>query len=287
MGGKKLKQSFIARVAFIFLIGLPSFAFANYDKQCDISFQSYVSPSIAGCIFSAKKSGELSFKLLGRSVTSKKCFSAAGMGNEQINQFIEMIKGENFVGEKGLLFVREQGDFISGKLTTNSFPNEGLKFPQIKKDSGGSAKATLDTGVNIKLTVKNSAADERAIALKASKLAEQFDDGMPLTEIQMSVLRDYIQQRIEKHQKLDRIEAALIDDPDKNVYYMWGQIKRRCLKDDTIAWPHATAAKYGRCSRTQVSKIMNKLTKLGAVTRPQEGKRGANSGRAAIYRREI
>ena len=130
-------------------------------------------------------------------------------------------------------------------------------------------------------------ADEVAVALKAVELAGQFDNGRPLNELQMSVLRDYIQQRINKHQKLDRIEAALIDDPDKNVYYMWGQIKRRCLKDDTIAWPYATAAKYGRCSRTQVPKIMNKLMKLGAITRVQEGKRGANSGRAAIYRREI
>jgi hypothetical protein len=130
-------------------------------------------------------------------------------------------------------------------------------------------------------------ADEAAVALKAVGLAGQFDNGTPLTEIQISVLRYYIQQRIDKHQKLNRIEAALIDDPDKNVYYMWGQIKRRCLKDDTIAWPYATAAKYGRCSRTQVPKIMNKLMKLGAITRVQEGKRGANSGRAAIYRREI
>ena len=130
-------------------------------------------------------------------------------------------------------------------------------------------------------------ADEAAVALKAVGLAGQFDNGTPLTEIQISVLRDYIQQRIDKHQKLDRIEAALIDDPDKNVYYMWGQIKRRCLKDDTIAWPHATAAKYGRCSRTQVPKIMNKLMKIGAVTRVQKGARGENSGRAAIYRREI
>ena len=43
---------------------------------------------------------------------------------------------------------------------------------------------------------------------------------------------------------------------------MWGQIKRRCLKDHTITWPYATAAKYWRCSRTQVPKIMNKLMKL-------------------------
>ena len=27
--------------------------------------------------------------------------------------------------------------------------------------------------------------------------------------------------------------------------------------------------------------------KLGGVTRPQEGKRSANSGRVAIYRREV
>ena len=130
-------------------------------------------------------------------------------------------------------------------------------------------------------------ADEAAVASKAAELAEQFDNGTPLTKAQMTVLIDNIQQRIDKHQKLDRIEAVLIDDPDKNVYYMWGQIKRRCLKGDTIAWPHATAVKHGRCSKSQVTGIMNKLMKLGAITRPQEGKRGANSGRAAIYRREI
>ena len=103
----------------------------------------------------------------------------------------------------------------------------------------------------------------------------------------MSTDGQSIRQRINKHQMLDCIEAALIDDPDKNLCYVWGQIKRRCLKGDTIAWPHATAVKHGRCSKSQVTCIMNKLMKLGAVTRPQEGKHGANSGRTAISRREI
>ena len=103
----------------------------------------------------------------------------------------------------------------------------------------------------------------------------------------MTVLCDYIGQRIDKHQQLDRIEAALIDDPNKNVYYMWGQIKRRCLKGDTIAWPHATAAKHCHCSKSKVAEIMDKLVKAGAVTQPQSGKRGSNSHQAAIYRREI
>lgn len=130
-------------------------------------------------------------------------------------------------------------------------------------------------------------ADEHAIASKAFELAKKFDNGTPLSEPQMHCLHEYIQKRVEKHQNLDRIEAALIDEPDKNVYYMWGQIKRRCLKNDTITWPHATAAKYGRCSKTKVPEIMNKLIKHGAVTRTQKGKRGANSRRADIYRREI
>ena len=157
MGGKTLTRSLIIKLLCVFLIGFPSFALANYDKQCDISFQSYVSPSIAGCVFSAKKSGDLSFKLSGRNVTPKKCFSAAGMADEQINQFMEMVKGENFVGEKGVLLIKEQGDLISGKMTTNSFPNEGMDFPPLKKDFGGTAKATLDTGISIKLKVNKSA----------------------------------------------------------------------------------------------------------------------------------
>ncbi len=90
-------------------------------------------------------------------MTARKCFGAAGMTDEQIKQFMEMVKGENFVGEKGVLLIREQDDFISGKITTNSFPNEGMEFPQLKKDFGGTAKAMLDTGVSIKLKVKKSA----------------------------------------------------------------------------------------------------------------------------------
>ena len=136
---------------------LPQSAFANYNKQCDVSFQSYESPSIAGCVFSAKKSGESSFKLSGRSVTPKNCFSVAGMADEQINQFIEMVKGKNFVGEEGILLIKEQSDLISGKMTTNSFPDEGMEFPPLKKDFGGIAKATLDTGINIKLRVTKTA----------------------------------------------------------------------------------------------------------------------------------
>ncbi len=130
-------------------------------------------------------------------------------------------------------------------------------------------------------------ADRTAVTAKAAALAKEFDDGTPLSDAQMSVLRDYIEQRIDKHQMLDRVEAALIDDPDKNVYYMWGQIKRRCLKGDTIAWPQSLAAKHCHCSKSSVAEIMEKLVKAGAVKQLEKGKQGSNSQQAAIYRREV
>jgi len=105
-------------------------------------------------------------------------------------------------------------------------------------------------------------ADDTAIAAKAAELTIEYDNGNPLSDVQMGVLCEFIQQRVDKHLELDRIEAELIDDPDKNVYYMWGQIKRRCLKGATIAWPHSKAVQYGRCSKSQVTAVMNKLMKL-------------------------
>lgn len=130
-------------------------------------------------------------------------------------------------------------------------------------------------------------ADGTAVTAKAATLAKEFDDGTPLTDAQLSVLCDYIQQRIDKHQMLDRIEAVLIDDTNKNVYYMWGQIKRRCVKGDTIAWSQSLAAKHCHCSKSDVPKIMGKLVKAGAVKQLERGKQGSNSQQAAIYRREI
>ena len=130
-------------------------------------------------------------------------------------------------------------------------------------------------------------ADGAAVTAKATALAKEFDNGTPLTDAQMSLLCDYIQQRIDKHQQLDRIEAILIDDTNKNVYYMWGQIKRRCLKGDTIAWPQSLAAKHYHCSKSDVPKIMGKLVKAGAVKQLEKGKQGSGSHQAAIYRREV
>ena len=56
---------------------------------------------------------------------------------------------------------------------------------------------------------------------------------------------------------------------------------------DTIAWPTARAAKEAHCSKTLIAPLMKQLVSLGALTLIQAGKVGRNSGRAAIYRREV
>ena len=73
---------------------------------------------------------------------------------------------------------------------------------------------------------------------------------------------------------------------DKNLYFMWGKIKREYPKGDTFTWPTAKAATACHCSKQDVKPIMKKLEKLGAIKMLQTGKRGAHSSRAALYVRE-
>jgi len=129
-------------------------------------------------------------------------------------------------------------------------------------------------------------ADASVVVTKASELASEFNDEIDLTEAQIAVLCDYIQQRIDKHQKLDIVESKIIDEDNKNLYFMWGKIKREYPKGDTFTWTTKEAAAKCGCSRTNIAPIMKKLEKLGAITLIQPGKAGANSPRAALYRRD-
>ena len=109
---------------------------------------------------------------------------------------------------------------------------------------------------------------------------------LDLTDEQIQTLWNFLDAQVDKHLKLDRIEAAILDEDNKNLYFMWGKIKREYPKGDTFAWPAKQAAAICKCSKTNVAPIMKKLENLGAITLIQAGKSGENSGRAALYRRE-
>jgi len=107
------------------------------------------------------------------------------------------------------------------------------------------------------------------------------------TDGQIKTIWTFLDKQVEKHLKLDRVEAAILDENNKNLYFMWGKIKREYPKSDTFAWSTKLASERCGCSKSDVGPIMKKLEKLGAVTLIQKGKAGKHSGRATIYRREV
>ena len=161
-------------------------------------------------------------------------------------------------------YQREQlGDaFIEGK-------------PELFKDARDVAKYIADKGN-----------DEEIFSDQLSQLIFRHK-ALDLTDAQIQTLWNFLDAQVDKHLKLDRVEAALLDEDNKNLYFMWGKIKREYPKGDTFVWPIKEAASKCKCSKTDVGPIMKKLEKLGAVTLIQAGKAGKNSGRAALYRREI
>ena len=103
----------------------------------------------------------------------------------------------------------------------------------------------------------------------------------------LATLFEYVQAQMDKHNLLDRTEAAIIDTNDKNIVFMWCKIKRKYPKGSTFTWTTIEGATEAKCSKSNVGPIMKRLEKLGAITLIQAGKAGKNSGRAALYRREV
>ena len=129
-------------------------------------------------------------------------------------------------------------------------------------------------------------ADKDMIVVKANELFSEHSNE-PLSPQQLDTLITYIQAQVYKHLRLDRVEASIIDTDNKNMYFMWGKIKRRHVKKDTFAWTNAVAAKEAHCSKGDVRAIMKKLEKLGAIKCIQKGKSGSFTKRANLYRREV
>ena len=124
------------------------------------------------------------------------------------------------------------------------------------------------------------------VSQKAAELAIQHHDGSDLTEGQMKVLCDLIQHQMDKLMHPDNVEAKIIDTNKKNIWFMWGKIKRQFAVGETFAWTSAKGASECECSKSDVRPIMKKLCDVGALTRIQKGKAGQSTGRANIYRRE-
>lgn len=147
--------------------------------------------------------------------------------------------------------------------------------PELFKDARDVAKYIADTGKN-----------EDVFSDQLSQLVFRHK-ALDLTDTQIQTLWNFLDAQVEKHLKLDRVEAAILDEDNKSLYFMWGKIKREHPKGDTFVWPVKEAAAKCKCSKSDVGHLMKTLEKLGAITLIQAGKAGKNSGRAALYRRDL
>lgn len=129
--------------------------------------------------------------------------------------------------------------------------------------------------------------DDEAIKMKAAVLAELYAWDKRLSDEQLATVVDFLKAQIEKHQRLDRIEAKILEQKDKNLYYMYGQIKRQAAVGDTLELGITSAAELCACSRSAVKPILGKLEKLGFINCIQKGRQGSMTGRSSIYRREV
>lgn len=137
------------------------------------------------------------------------------------------------------------------------------------------------------LKLADCGADEGTIIMKVNVLAELYAWHAPLSAPQMENLIDFVKSKIYKRHESDRIEAKILDTQNKNLYYMYGQIKRKTNVGDTIELGLTSASELGSCSRSDVKSILSQLEKLNFLTCIQRGKQGSQTFRSSIYRREV
>ena len=150
-----------------------------------------------------------------------------------------------------------------------------IQNPELFKEARKVAKYIADKGKSEEVFT------DQLTQLLVGHNVDEFTDG------QIKTIWTFLDKQVEKHLNLDRVEAAILDEDSKNLYFMWGKIKREYPKGDTFTWPVKEASAKCKCSKSDVGPIMKKLEKLGAISLIQAGKAGKNSSRAALYRREI
>ncbi len=109
---------------------------------------------VANTSHASTKSG-FSFVLSGRLVSAEKCLKPAGMDSGQVSMLLELVRGEEIMREKATLYYSDDNGFLTAKLISNAFPEDGLVIGRTKKESNGKATVVLDTGIILTIKVEN------------------------------------------------------------------------------------------------------------------------------------
>ena len=158
------KSILIKIIIFINLFMLSTFAYAEFDKKCFLENILYVSPSLAGCVFSGSSTSKIFFKLNNLDVNVDKCLSRLDLSDENLQKFkndILNIEKELSINDKNLkpiLLIKINNEGYSGTLLNNRILGvSSFEIPFIKKDFEGIANVYLDNGLTINLKVNEIA----------------------------------------------------------------------------------------------------------------------------------
>ena len=143
-----------------FLVGLlylfSSSAFA-FDESCALNFSGYSSPSIAGCVMRMSKSKGVSFTRNGQKTSLGDCFKDTGLSPDVIEAMRSELNKDELRDEILNLNLKVHENGYSGEFASDVSWTQPISFPFIKRDWGGTAKAYLDNGIEISITLKSGA----------------------------------------------------------------------------------------------------------------------------------
>ena len=83
-------------------------------------------------------------------------------------------------------------------------------------------------------------------------------DASDFTDGQIKTIWTFLDRPVEKHFKLDSSEASILDEDNKDLYFMWGMIKREYPKYNRFTWPTAKVTKklpYKKLNKACATKI--------------------------------
>ena len=127
----------------------------------------------------------------------------------------------------------------------------------------------------------------KEVVTKIKALVDLYSPSKQLFDEHISTLVGICQRRIDKFEALANVEAAIIDQGDKALWYIWGKIRRHYLVNDTIVMSQDEWKAFASVGKEKVPPLLTTLTKLGAMKLLQKGRRGSSTGRASKYKRLI
>lgn len=108
-----------------------------------------------------------------------------------------------------------------------------------------------------------------------------------LTEDQKENLANYTQRRIGDFEALERVDRAVLDQSDKDLWFLWGLIKRDFALNDKIIKSREQWRKQLNVGPAKIGPLFEKLIHLKAVKRLGAGKKAAGSKVASQYKRLV